>query len=117
MNALERRRSGRISIDGEEAAVIHARDLDLPVRLVDLSKTGALVNFLNFATFGGAEISTGESLQLSLSHAHSVFQIMARVIRTTHDFIAVEFLDESEGSRKALEDKILAAETTGVDAG
>jgi hypothetical protein len=115
MNASERRRSTRISVAGEEAAVIHARDLDLPVRLVDLSKTGALVNFLNFPTSGGADLSTGESLQLSLSHAHIVFQIMARVIRTTHDFIAVEFLDESERSRKALEDKILAAETTRVE--
>ena len=115
MTVLERRRSARIAIVGEEAAIIHARDVDLPVRVVDLSKTGALVNFLNVPTFSNVEFVAGESLQLSLRHSHSVFQIMARVIRTTHDFIAVEFLNESERSVKALEDKLQEAESTEVD--
>src|SRR5262249_18553089 len=105
MSVVERRRSARVAIVQEEAAVIHARDIDLPVRIIDLSKTGALVHFLYMPSFGSAEFAAGEPLQLSVRHSHSVCQIMARVIRTTHEFIAVEFLDQPNSIWETLEEK------------
>ena len=86
----------------------------MPVRIVDLSKTGALVNFLYMPALGNAAFMAGESLQLSVLHSHSVFQIMARVIRATHEFIAVEFLDQPNGVWKTIEEKLLSSETPPV---
>jgi c-di-GMP-binding flagellar brake protein YcgR len=110
MIPAERRRSARISVFQEEAAVIHANDRDLPVKVVDLSSTGALVSLLDMPgrlPLAGMFFADGERLQLSMHDERSVFQIAVRVVRTAHEFIAVEFLDKGDAIAGKIQKKLL----------
>ena len=104
MSAVERRRSLRIPFFEEEAAVIHAINHDIPVRIVDLSDIGALFS-LNMMDADTRSFTANQQLQLSLQYEHSVFQIAARVVRTTHEFVAVEFAPDTE-ARQKIADKL-----------
>ena len=110
MSTVERRRSARI-LAFEEQAVIHAAGRDIPVRLVDISNTGALVGLVDMPAFDGRNIADEQQLELSMQHGHSIFQIGARVIRTTPQFVAVEFHEVREGIRKSLDAKLRLLET------
>jgi hypothetical protein len=110
MSALERRRSTRVPLFREEAAVIHALSRDIPVRIVDLSVSGALFSMDAFAP-DTATITADQSLQLSLQADRSVFQVGARVVRTTQEFVAVEFAADAESVKK-IEAKLRTGQPT-----
>src|SRR5581483_6135641 len=98
MSAIERRRSLRVPIFQEEAAVIHAVNRDIPVTIVDLSTTGALFSLDMLAPDAGV-IDSNQRLQLSMQSQQSVFHVAARVVRTTQGFVAVEFLADPDAAR------------------
>ena len=114
MSAVERRRSARFPLFEEEAAVIHSGDRDIPVIVVDLSSTGALFSLLDMPALGDRNIVVNQWLELSMHHDASVFQVTARVVRTTRQSIAVEFLLKSDGVPERLAEKLrlLAARKT-----
>ena len=103
---VERRRSVRIPLFQEEAAVIHAGDRELPVKLVDLSRSGALVTVLDMPPLGSRNFATDERLELSMHSKDSVLHVKARVVRTGPLFIAVEFIDESEDVLRKIAEKL-----------
>ena len=84
--------------------MIHAANRDIPVKILDLSSTGALFSLDMLAPDAGV-IDNNERLQLSLQSQQSVFQVAARVVRTTQGFVAVEFVADSEASRN-IDDKL-----------
>jgi hypothetical protein len=110
MANVERRRSARIPVFQEEAAVIHAEGRELPVKIVDLSAFGALVSVLDMPALGSYDFDTDQRLELSMQHGNSAFHIMARVIRTGPLFIAVEFIDDKEDVRMKLGEKLNVGE-------
>jgi hypothetical protein len=110
MTALERRRSLRFPLFREEAAVLHALSRDIPVRIVDLSISGALFSLDTFAP-EAATVAADQKLQLSLQTERSVFQVGARVVRTTQEFVAVEFAADADAVQK-IEEKLRAVQPT-----
>src|SRR2546429_660740 len=106
MTDIERRRSIRVRVFQEEAAVILAGGREQPVKIVDLSKCGALVNVLDMPALGTCDFDADQRLELSLQHRHSVFHVMARVSRSGPLFVALEFIDEKEDVRLKLEEKL-----------
>ena len=102
MSATERRRSARVPFFEEEPAVIHAVNRDIPVKIVDLSQTGALFSIDPMAPDTRILIAD-QQLELSIQAEHSVFQVAARVVRTTREFVAVEFTANSEANQKIAE--------------
>jgi hypothetical protein len=53
-----------------------------------------------------------QRLELSIQAERSVFQIAARVVRTTQGFVAVEFLADSDAAEK-IEDKLWSTGMSG----
>jgi c-di-GMP-binding flagellar brake protein YcgR len=105
MNTLERRRSPRVLAFLEEA-VLHSRGRDIPVTLIDISSSGALVGLVDSLALDTRKVSDDEQLQLSMHYDRSIFQIDARVIRAMPQFVAVEFSDNREGIQKTLKAKV-----------
>ena|SRR5438105_8926536 len=106
MTNSERRRSARVPVFDEEAAVIQSRDLELPVKIVDLSSSGALLTVLDIPALGRREFAAREQLELSMESAGTVFHVLSRVVRTGPLFLAVEFIDERAGVQRKLRDKL-----------
>ncbi len=52
MRAVDRRRFARIPVFHEEAAVVHAQGGDIPIKIVDLSRTGLLFSFAERRVYG-----------------------------------------------------------------
>jgi hypothetical protein len=77
---------------------------------VDLSTSGALFSLDAFAP-DTETISADQKLQLSLQDNRSVFQVGARVVRTTQEFVAVEFAADSEAVKK-IEEKLRTTQPT-----
>jgi hypothetical protein len=111
MSDVERRRSLRVPVFQEEAAVIHAINRDIPVKIVDLSSSGALFS-LDMLAPDARQVAKGQKLELSIQAERFVFQVTARVVRTTQEFVAVEFLADSDAARK-LEEKLRSIEASG----
>jgi len=111
MSDLERRRSLRVPFFQEEAAVIHAVNRDIPVKIVDLSSSGALFS-LDMLAPDARQVAEGQKLELSIQAERFVIQVTARVVRTTQEFVAVEFLAEPDAARK-LEEKLRSIEASG----
>ena len=97
MSQEERRRAARFPVSGEEAAVIYAASQDIPVRLVDLSATGALVSLCGLIMDESRTVRIGDEVELSMKSERSILRVSARVVRTTPQFIAMEFLDRRDG--------------------
>jgi PilZ domain len=106
MANVERRRSARVPAFQEEAAVIVAGGRELPVKIVDLSKCGALVNVVDMPALGVCEFDTDQRLELSIQHKKSVFHVLARVTRSGPLFLALEFIDEKQDVRTKLDEKL-----------
>ena len=97
---VERRRSARVSLSQEEAAVVHAGDHEILGRVVDFSATGALLSLLDSPSQSESGAECGERVALSMHLHQSVFQVAARVVRRTPGFVAVEFADTPEALDK-----------------
>ena len=102
----ERRRSARLPVFYEEAAVIQSRGLELPVKIVDLSSSGALLTVIDMPALGSRELSVREQLELSMQSQGTVFHVLSRVVRSGPFFIAVEFIDERAGVQRKLSEKL-----------
>jgi hypothetical protein len=111
MSEVERRRALRVPFFQEEAAVIHAVNRDIPVKIVDLSSSGALFS-LDMLAPDARQVAKGENLELSIQADRFVFQVAARVVRTTQEFVAVEFVADSDTVRK-IEEKLRWFRTPG----
>jgi len=111
MTDIERRRSIRVPVLQEEAAVILAGGREQPVKIVELSKCGALVNVLDMPALGTRDFDTDQRLELSIQHKNSVFHITARVSRCGPLFVALEFIDDKEDVRLKLEAKLFGLST------
>ncbi len=105
MNTVERRRSPRTAAFQEEA-IMHVRGRDIPVTLIDISSTGALIGLMDMLALDSRKVGTDEWLELTMHYEHSIFQIGARLVRSTPQFFAVEFHDDRESIRKTLEAKV-----------
>src|SRR5215813_12662639 len=110
MSDVERRRSLRVPFFQEEAAVIHAINRDIPVKIVDLSSSGALFS-LEMLGPDARQVAKDQRLELSIQAERFVIQVVARVVRTTQEFVAVEFLADSEAAKK-IEEKLQSIETS-----
>ena len=106
MTNSERRRSARVPVFYEEAAVIQSRGLELPVKIVDLSSSGALLTVIDMPALGRPDFSVREQLELSMESAGTVFHVLSRVVRSGPLFIAVEFIDERTGVQRKLSEKL-----------
>jgi hypothetical protein len=104
MSDVERRRSLRVPFFQEEAAVIHAVNRDIPVKIIDLSSSGALFCFDMLAP-DARSVAMNQRLELSIQAERSVFQVAARVVRTSQGFVAVEFLADPDAAEK-IEEKL-----------
>jgi len=111
MSDVERRRSLRVPFFQEEAAVVHAVNRDIPVKIVDLSSSGALFS-LDMLAPDARQVTKGQQLELSFQAERFVVQVAARVVRTTKEFVAVEFLVDSEAAKKIAE-KLRSIEASG----
>lgn len=85
---------------------MHAVNHDIPVKIVDLSSSGALFSLDSLGSEKRSLVAN-QRLELSLHHERAVFQVAARVVRTTHEFVAVEFLADAEAERR-LREKLLS---------
>jgi len=108
MSDVERRRSLRVPFFQEEAAVIHAVNRDIPVKIIDLSSSGALLS-LDMLAPDAQSVAINQRLELSIQAEHFVFQVAARVVRTAQGFVAVEFLADADAARK-IEEKLRSIE-------
>jgi hypothetical protein len=106
MAKVERRRSVRFQVFQEEAAVVNAGGLELLVKIVDLSKSGALIRVLDLPALGSCDFDIERRMELSLHHKDSVFHLMARVVRTGPLFVALEFIDNKPEVLIKLEQKL-----------
>jgi hypothetical protein len=88
----------------EEAAVIHAVNRDIPVKIVDLSSRGALFS-LDMLAPDSRTVVTDQQVELSIQAQRLVVQVAARVVRTSQEFVAVEFLADCDAVRK-IEEKL-----------
>jgi hypothetical protein len=104
MSDVERRRSLRVPFFQEEAAVIHAVNRDIPVKIIDLSSSGALFS-LDMLAPDARSVATNQRIELSIQAERFVFQVAARVVRTAQGFVAVEFLADSDAAKK-IEEKL-----------
>jgi hypothetical protein len=102
----ERRRSARVPVFHEEAAVIQSRGIELPVKIIDLSSSGALLTVVDMPALGRPDFSVHEQLELSTENAGTVFHVRSRVVRSGPLFIALEFIDEREGVQRKLNEKL-----------
>ena len=106
MTNSERRRSARVPVFHEEAAVIQSRGLELPVKIVDLSSSGALLTVVDMPALGRPDFAVREQLELSMESHGTVFHVLSRVVRSGPLFIAVEFIDERAGVQRKLNEKL-----------
>ena len=106
MTNSERRRSARLPVFYEEAAVIQSRGLELPVKIVDLSSSGALLTVVDMPALGTPDFDVREQLELSMESRGTVFHVLSHVVRSGPLFIAVEFIDERSGVRRKLDEKL-----------
>lgn len=104
MDALERRRSKRVVVPREQAAVIHDQHREIPAKLVDLSRTGALVRLFTLSLM--VEDSLSDCIELSMHDDRSVLYVKARIVRRGPQFIAVEFIDERTDVHKRIDEKL-----------
>ena len=90
---VERRRSVRVFPSQEEAAVVYAGGREMLVRVVDFSRTGALLSLLNASSSSESNADFGERVTLSMHVNELVCQVTARVVRRGPGFVAVEFIE------------------------
>lgn len=109
MCVVDRRRFARIPVFHEEAAVVHAPGRDIPIKIVDLSRTGLLFSFLEMSSLSDWSCEAGELLEISIDHEQSVLHLKARVVRRTLLSVAGEF-EVGEEAAKKLEAKLRAIE-------
>ena len=110
---VERRRSLRVPLWQEEAAVVQAGGREILVRVVDFSPIGALLSLLEIPGLSESSADFGERVNLSMHLDESVFQVAARVVRRTPGFVAVEFVDTGETSDK-IEAKVRSIAMSGT---
>jgi c-di-GMP-binding flagellar brake protein YcgR len=114
MTSVERRRSARIPAFQEEAAVIQSGGRELPVKIVDLSSSGALLSVLDMPALGSRNFEDDEQVELSIQKQNSVFHVMCRVVRTGPLFMGVEFIEQKAEVQKKLDEKLLEIRARGA---
>lgn len=103
---VERRRFPRIPFFSEEAALIHAGARDIPVKLVDLSRTGLLFSFLDLSSLSDPNSQPKEPLEVSIAHNHSELRLRGRMVRQTSLAVAMEFIELREDVARKLDEKL-----------
>jgi hypothetical protein len=112
MSVVERRRSPRITVFNEEAALMHAGARDIPVKLIDLSLTGLSFSFLDLSSLSDSNSQPAEPFELSIAYNRSELRLRARMIRQTPLSVAVEFVDLEEQTARKLVEKLQNLEIT-----
>jgi len=109
MDVGERRQAVRVPLLHKEIAVLHAADRDIPVKILNLSVRGLLMNFLD-TPLSAKSAERAVELSLHDSRSRSMFQLQARVIRRTEQSVAVEFVKVRANILKRLEEKLRTVE-------
>ncbi len=105
MDIVEKRRHPRVSAFNEETAVLHAGSTDVPVKLIDLGRTGVLCGCFN--SIAEEKVTQiGERVFVTLQLSESVIDLQARVVRRTPESVALEFTDVRAETGELLDEKI-----------
>jgi len=112
MTVVERRRSPRVTVFNEEAALMHAGSRDIPVKLIDLSRSGLSFSFLDLSSLSESSSQPTERFEVSIAYNRSELRLRARMIRQTPLSVAAEFVELEEEMVRKLEEKLRHLEQT-----